>query len=118
MNIMMIPFLATGFLGDLNHPIGSGAIHINYIEGDLSRLGMLSVLLNTSTGDYLKRGDLRTVKTLAYRLEPVSSEQGQIFVDGEMIRYGVHQVQLHPQVARIMTRKRLNARDDNATKSH
>lgn len=103
---LMVPLLGTDFIGDASLTLGSAELHINYIPSDITRWGLLAVLRNIESGDYLKRDDVHTItKVQAYRLEPLS-HPGIITVDGEVIPYGAHQVQLHPHIARIMTRKR------------
>ena len=103
-NVVMTPFLGHKSLGTTDQCLGSGKIHIVYCI-DLSRFGMIHMLLTGESGSYLNREDTLTVKTRAYRLEPLTDE-GIIVVDGEVIEYGPIQVQLHPHMLRFMSRKR------------
>ena len=93
--------------GSLEDPLtlGSGKMYVTYCLEDMTRTGMFSVLFTYKSGEYLQRDDVHTVKTRAYRLEPLTFP-GIIAVDGEEVEYGSHQVQLHPQLARIMSRRR------------
>ena len=101
---LMVPYLGHGFTGDVSLTMGSGKMHIMY-SLDTSRKEMLTMLLTAESGSYLQREETHVVKTRAYRLEPLTS-QGIVTVDGEMIEYGPHQVQVHPQLVRIMSRRR------------
>ena len=107
--VLMAPFIAHGFMGDPNLTLGSGKLHINYSLDDMTRTGLMSILLSANTGSYLQRDDVHSVKSQAYRLEPLTST-GVITVDGEVIDYVPHQVQLHPQLIRIMSRRRKRGR--------
>lgn len=103
--VLTIPFLAKGFVGNFNCSIGTDKLFINYTSGDISRWGILSMLLNAETGDNIKREDSHYIMSRAYRLEPLTAP-GTIVVDGEPLEYAPHQVQIHPHLARVMTRKR------------
>ena len=100
----LMPCIGHGFLED-PLTLGSGKMYVTYCLEDMKRRGMLSVLFTYKSGEYLQRDDVHTVKTRAYRLEPLTFP-GIIAVDGEEVEYGSHQVQLHPQLARIMSRRR------------
>ena len=108
-NIVMTPFLGHNAIGTTDQRLGSGKIHIVY-SLELSRFGMLHMLLTVGSGSYLNRADTLTVKTCAYRLEPLTSE-GILVVDGEVVEYGPIQVQVHPHMLRIMSRKRREQAD-------
>ena len=104
--VLLAPFVAHGFAGDLNLILGSGKMHISYSLDDITRGGLLAMLLSADTASYLQREDVHVVKTRAYRLEPLTP--GILTIDGEAVDYIPHQVQLHPQLVRIMSRRRRN----------
>lgn len=86
--------------------LGSGKMCVTYCLDDVTRIGMLTSLLTYgTTGEYLQREDYHTVKTRAFRLEPLTSP-GIIAIDGEEMEYGPHQVQLHPRLLCFMSRRR------------
>ena len=93
------------FIGPNGTTLGSGEMCISYSLSDMTRKGMFSLLCTYSAGEEIQREDYHTVKTRAYRLEPFTSP-GIVTIDGEVVEYGPHQVQLHPQLARIMSRRR------------
>ena len=72
-NVVMTPFLGHNAIGTTDQCLGSGKIHIVY-SLELSRFGMLHMLLTVGSGSYLNRADTLTVKTRAYRLELLTSE--------------------------------------------
>ena len=73
-NIVMTPFLGHNAIGTTDQRLGSGKIHIVY-SLELSRFGMLHMLLTVGSGSYLNRADTLTVKTRAYRLEPLHDQR-------------------------------------------
>ena len=93
--------------GDLSPPYGSGYIYLAYFLDDLTRAGILQMMLNYEQASYLEREDVHVIKTQAYRLEPLSPP-GYLTIDGEVIEYGVHQIQVHSKMIRFMTRMRKN----------
>ena len=93
--------------GDLSPPYGSGYIHLAYFLDDLTRAGILQLILNFEQASHLEREDVHVIKTQAYRLEPLSPP-GYLTIDGEVIEYGVHQIQVHSKMIRFMTRMRKN----------
>ena len=93
--------------GDLSPPYGSGYIYLAYFLDDLTRAGILQMMLNYEQASYLEREDVHVIKTQAYRLEPLSPP-GYLTIDGEVIEYGPHQIQVHSKMIRFMTRMRKN----------
>ena len=104
MNTVLTPFLSHNAIATTDQYLDSGKMHIIYSK-ELSRFGMIRFLLTAASGSYLNREDTLTVKTQAYRLEPLASD-GLLVVDGEVIEYGPIQVQLHSHMLRFMSRKR------------
>ena len=93
--------------GDLSPPYGSGYIYLAYFLDDLTRAGILQMMFNYEQASYLEREDVHVIKTQAYRLEPLSPP-GYLTIDGEVIEYGPHQIQVHSKMIRFMTRMRKN----------
>ena len=100
------PFLSHGFVGGTTDlPMGSGIMQITYILDDASRKDMLDVVVNADTGSYLQKSYAHNIRTQAYRME-VFTNPGNLTVDGEVVEYGTHQVQVHPGMIRVMSRRR------------
>lgn len=80
-----------------------GAIHLFYVRAGISRPALLRLFLAMEKGAHLACGCPHLVyeKVRALRLEPVSP-QGMITVDGEMVKYGPVEAQIHPGLARLV----------------
>ena len=104
----MIPFLSQQFFSDPDVPIGSGKIHIVTCDNQISRFGMLGVMTKASTGRYLEMDGVERKDVKAFRLEPLTTP-GMLTIDGEEVKYGPLQCQVHPRLARVMCRKRQNS---------
>ena len=98
---LMVPLFSNGLVGDSSMRIGSGELHIVYVT-DISRSTLFSILVDSN----FEREEMRTVRTRAFRIEPLSQE-GLITIDGEPIEYGAIQGQLHRNMLRIFSRKRI-----------
>ena len=102
---LMIPHLGANFFGDPNMSIGTGKIRIMYVRR-MSRLGLLSILTKAEKGTHLERPEVEMVDVRAFRLEP-QTEEGIMTVDGEVVKYGPMQAQVHQHLARVFCSKRL-----------
>ena len=103
---IMISHLSRSFLGDPKMSIGTGKIRILYIQ-NLSRLGMLGMLTGGEQAKHLEMNEVKVVDVKAYRLEPFT-ERGLMTVDGEVVKYGPIQAQVHQHLARVFCRKRVS----------
>ena len=103
---IMISHLSSTFFGDPTMTIGTGKIRILYIR-KLSRFAMLGLLSSGEKGTHLEREEVRTIDVRAYRLEPYT-EEGLLTVDGEVVKYGPMQAQVHQHLARVFCRKRVS----------
>ena len=104
---IMIPYLSSGFFGDPKMSIGTGRIRIVYMR-KMSRLGMLSMLTSAEKGTHMDRPEIGFVDAMAFRLEP-HTEEGILTVDGEMVKYGPMQAQVHQHLARVFCSRRTQA---------
>ena len=109
---IMIPLLSSNFFGDPRMSIGTGRIRILYIQR-MSRFGMLGLLTSAEKGTHIERPDVHTIDVKAFRLEPYT-EEGIMTVDGEVVKYGPMQAQVHQHLARVFCRKRVS--QDTQTK--
>lgn len=105
---IMCSFFGHGFLANGDMKLGSGLIELDYCMEDMSRWGMMALMLSGETGNFRRRSDMNIVKTKAYRVEPSPSTPGIITIDGEVIDYAPHQLQIHPGLGRLMTRRRVH----------
>ena len=102
---IMIPHLSSNFFGDPKMSIGTGKIRIVYVKS-MSRFGMLSLLTKAEKGTHLERPEVQVIDVKAFRLEP-RTEEGVLTVDGEVVKYGLMQAQVHQHLARVYCCKRV-----------
>ena len=103
--LLMVSHMSRGFVGDPKMSIGTGRIRIMYIQ-NLSRFGMLGMLAGGETGKHLEMSEVKMVDVKAFRLEPYT-ERGLITVDGEVVKYGPIQAQVHQHLARVFCLKKV-----------
>lgn len=102
---IMIPCLSSDFLGDRELSIGSGNIRVMWVDGSITRRGVLSMLTSAESGKHTRMDEVYRIDSKAFRLEPITTP-GIMTVDGEAVHYGPMQAQVHPQLARLMSRRR------------
>ena len=102
---LMIPHLSSNFFGDPRMSIGTGKIRIMYVRR-MSRLGLLSMLTKAEKGTHLDRQEVEVIDVKAFRLVP-QTEGGILTVDGEIVKYGPMQAQVHQHLARVFCCKRV-----------
>ena len=104
--MIMVPFMGKDFYGDPTLQIGSGNIRLLTIDGKISRIGALGLMASVEKGSHTNRDDVCFIDVKAFRLEPITYP-GIMTVDGERVSYGPIQGQVHPGLARVMSRKRV-----------
>lgn len=102
---LMIPHLSSNFFGDPKMSIGTGKIRLMYAR-KMSRLGMLSLLTKAEKGTHLDREEIEIVDAKAFRLVP-QTDTGILTVDGEVVKYGPLQAQVHQHLARVFCSKKV-----------
>ena len=102
---LMIPHMANNFFGDPSFSIGTGKIRVVICGGEITRLGMFGLLTKADTGEHLEIEGVLRNDVRAFRLEPHTAP-GMLTIDGEEVYYGPLQCQIHPTLARVMSRKR------------
>ena len=105
MMTMMVPVMGDKFMAHPDLQLGSGEFYLIYIQDDVKRGNILSMLLSMENGDYIKSDKVRIIRTRACRIEPLTAP-GTLTVDGEMMEYGALQTQVHPKLLHIFSRKR------------
>ena len=105
-NPLLIPHLSSDFFGDPDVVMGSGAIRLTWVDGRTTRKGALSMMTAAESGRHVEMPEVFRIDVKAFRLEPAPSPPGVLTVDGERVKYGPIQAQVHPRLARIMSRKR------------
>lgn len=103
---IMVSHLTTNFFGDPNMSIGTGKIRILYFK-KMSRFGMLGMLTGADKGKHLNRSEANIIDVKAFRLEPYT-EEGIMTVDGEVVKYGPMQAQVHQHLARVFCSKKIS----------
>lgn len=104
-NIVMTSHVANGIRGHPDMTIGTGKFSVNYATGNMSRMGMLSMLTNADTGGQVNLENFYSVNAKAFRIEPITTP-GLVTVDGEVVPFGPIQSQVHAHLGRVMCRKR------------
>lgn len=102
---LMVPYMSSDFFGDRELAIGTGNIHLMWVDGNITRRRVLSMVTSAETGKHTELDEVYRIDVKAFRLEPLSPP-GIMTVDGETVHYGTMQAQVHPQLARVMSRRR------------
>lgn len=103
--LLMIPHMAHNVFGDPAFAIGTGKIRVVVVNDRVTRIGMFGLLTKADTGEHLDMNGVIRKDVKAFRIEPQTSP-GMLTVDGEEVYYGPLQCQIHPTLARVMSRKR------------
>jgi sphingosine kinase len=82
-----------------------GLFTVYVVEDNMTRLGMLQLLLSMDTGGHINHPDVKTFKCSAYRLEPFT-DKGLFTLDGENVEYGPIQAVMKPSAANVLTLRR------------
>ena len=112
LSVLMLSHLSSDFFGDPNMSLGTGKMRILYIQR-MSRFGMLGMLTSADKGTHIERPEVNIIDVKAFRLVPYS-EEGIMTVDGEVVKYGPMQAQVHQHLARVFCCKRVS--QDTQTK--
>ena len=105
LNPLMISHITNEFFGDPDFSMGTGKIRLTWVDGSTTRKGALDMMTGAETGRHMEMAEVCRIDVKAFRLEPLSPP-GILTVDGERISYGPMQAQVHPRLARVMSRKR------------
>ena len=104
---LLIPHMSRTVIGDPNFKIGTGKMRLLWIDGSISRLSTLKMFSDSETGKHVDMNELKLIDVKAFRIEPLDSdENGIMTVDGERVKYGPMQAQIHPHLAMVMTRRK------------
>lgn len=103
--LFMVSHMGHGMVADLGMRMGTERIRVTYIKSDMTRMEMMDMLVGVETGAHLEMDRVHTVDVRACRLEPMTAP-GMLTVDGEMVDYESIQLEVHPHLARVMSRRR------------
>ena len=105
---LLISHVGRTFIADPNFHLGSGKMRLMWIDGKISRLGTLKVFTDAEKGRHVDKAEVKLTDAVTFRIEPLEEDdRGIITVDGERVKkYGPIQAQVHPHLARVMTRRR------------
>ena len=104
-NPTMISHMSSDFFVDPDFTMGTGTFRLFWISGSTTRKGALNIMSTAGSGTHINLPEVFRLDVKAFRLEPLSPP-GILTVDGEKIPYGPIQAQVHPRLARLMSRKR------------
>jgi sphingosine kinase len=100
-----IPYMSSDFFCDRELVMGSGFIRIMWVDGNITRKRVFNMMTSAESGRHTEMGEVYKIDVKAFRLEPEPTT-GIMTIDGEVVPYGIMQAQVHPQMARIMSRRR------------
>ena len=100
---LMSAFMAHDFIGHADVRVGSGEIRLLYGLNDVTRWHMLAALADTEK--LITLDVVHEIRTKAFRLSPITP--GIISIDGELLEYVPFQVQIHPHMMKVFSRKKL-----------
>lgn len=104
-NPAMISHLSSENFIDRNFSMGTGKFRLLWMDGSTTRANALNIMASSGSGNHVNLPKVFTKDVRAFRLEPLSPP-GMLTVDGEKMPYGPMQAQVHPRLARLMSRKR------------
>ncbi|CAL1530623.1 unnamed protein product [Lymnaea stagnalis] len=84
--------------------LNDGHIHLMIVREGISRNALLNLFLSFGQGSHVHSPYVESVKVLAFRLEPETSN-GNIMIDGERFDPSPLQAQILPGLARVMAIK-------------
>ena len=84
--------------------IGDGTLQILILrqQPSLSRLRLISLFLALEHGGHVAVSEVEVLSCRAYRLEPLTMEQGRYSLDGEAIPYGNVQGRVLPHAIQLL----------------
>ncbi|XP_028317352.1 sphingosine kinase 1-like [Gouania willdenowi] len=96
--------LAEDLLAAPDATLDDGVIHLFYVRAGISRFALLRLFLAMEKGAHLATNCQHLVytKVRALRLEPLSP-QGILTVDGEVVKYGPVQAEVHRGLSRLIS---------------
>lgn len=99
---VFLTHLGTDLLVHPEGKFGDGVMGIFIVKSGAGRLTLLDLFGKMKDGSHVFSNHVKYVKALAFRLEPDTSQEGIIAVDGEKIDYVPIQGQIHKALAKLM----------------
>ena len=104
-NAYMITHLTSDHFCDRDFSMGTGLLRLIWVDGCITRKGAFDMFAKAEKGRHTELDEVCRIDVKAFRLEPLT-HPGILTVDGERVSYGSIQAQVHPKLARVMSRKR------------
>lgn len=74
------------------------------INGDISRLSAIQMLLAVESGGLFNNPDVSYRKILGYRIIPKNQNDGYISIDGERVPFAPFQAEVHKGLGTVLTK--------------
>lgn len=116
--VVYLPLIAPDFLAVPNSTLNDGQMHIIFIKEGITRAQLLTLMQKTEHGEHMSSDLVEYVKIKAFRLEPLTFENGGdatkassrhnyqnsgvLMIDGERIPYGPVQGEIMPSAANLL----------------
>lgn len=92
-HVTLVPKLTRTMIGHPNAILGGNQFHIVCISGSSTRGGLLNVMQESESGEYVNHPGVTSYVARACRIEPLT-DSGRLVVDGEPVAYGPMQMQI------------------------
>ena len=82
-----------------------GFMDLVCVDGDISALASLKLLLNVESGHFFENPLVSYRKVEAYRVIPRDQQDGYISIDGERAPFGPFQAEIHRGLGTVLSRR-------------
>lgn len=99
---VFLSHLGTDLMANPDGKFGDGLMGIFYVRSTTGRMALLDLFGKMKDGSHVLSHHVEYVRAYAFRLEPDTSQTGNLVVDGEKIDYVPIQGQIHKSLAKLM----------------
>ena len=99
---VFLSHLGTDLMANPDGKFGDGLMGIFYVRSTTGRMALLDLFGKMKDGSHVRSHHVEYVRAYAFRLEPDTSQTGNLVVDGEKIDYVPIQGQIHKSLAKLM----------------
>lgn len=99
---LFLSHIGTDLMANPDGKFGDGLMGIFFVRSTTGRMALLDLFGKMKDGSHVLSHHVEYVRAYAFRLEPDTSQTGNIAVDGEKIDYVPIQGQIHKSLAKLM----------------